>query len=395
MKPQFSARTEWNLQATPYAAAVAALRADGKPVFDLTASNPTACGFDYDAAGIRHALSQSESLQYDPDPRGLRIARQAVARYYAEVAGIELDPDHIFLTTSTSEAYGYLFRLHCDPGAEVLIAQPSYPLVEFLADLDDVRLVPYSLFYDHGWHIDLAALESRITPKTRVIALVHPNNPTGHFTSQPERKSLEQICRRHSLALILDEVFLDYALDSEPKTSQKASFTTGEHPVLTYVLSGLSKIAGLPQMKAAWIAAFGPPELLAQASARLEVIADTFLSMNAPIQQALSYMLANRQGIQRQILVRVRENLTALDRRLRDASALSRLQAEGGWNAVLRVPVLMSGEALALRLLEQQRVIVHPGYFYGFEGDGWIVLSLLTPAAEFAEGIDRLIGSFV
>ncbi len=394
MMQKFSRRTDWNLEKTAYAAALERLRAGGGPVFDLTASNPTTCGFHYERAGILRALSRPECLEYAPDPRGLLIARTAVAEYYAEATSAQIAAERIFLTTSTSEAYSYLFRLHCDPGAEILIAQPSYPLFEFLADLDDVRLVPYPLFYDHGWHLDLATLMARITPRTRAVVVVHPNNPTGHFTSQEERRLLESICQEHGLALIVDEVFLDYALDTaDAGENAHASFSTGEHPVLTYALSGLSKVAGLPQMKAAWIAAFGPERLLEAVIARLEVIADTFLSINAPVQHAMPYLLATRSEVQQQIVQRVRENLATMDRQLAGAPAVSRLAFQGGWYAVLRVPALMSGDALAIRLMERERVVVHPGHFYGFDGDGWIVLSLLPPTAEFAEGIARLIRS--
>ncbi len=391
---KFSRRTDWDLEKTAYAAALERLHAGGGPVFDLTASNPTACGFQYDRAGILRDLARPECLEYGPNPRGLPVARAAVAEYYAEAASAHVSPEQIFLTASTSEAYSYLFRLHCDPGAEILIAQPSYPLFDFLADLDDVRLAPYPLFYDHGWHLDVAALTARITPQTRAVIVVHPNNPTGHFTSPSERTSLERICQEHGLALIVDEVFLDYALDPpDTHTSRHASFSSGEHPVLTYVLSGLSKVAGLPQMKAAWIAVFGPGPLLEAATARLEVIADTFLSMNAPVQHAMPYLLRDRQNIQQQVLLRVRENLATLDQLLARSPVVSRLQVQGGWYAVLRVPALISGDALAIRLMEQERVVVHPGHFYGFDGDGWIVLSLLPPTDEFAEGITRLVRS--
>jgi alanine-synthesizing transaminase len=394
MMQEFSRRTHWNLEKTAYAAALERLHADAQPIFDLTASNPTTCGFQYDRVGILSQLSRPECLEYEPNPRGLLIARAAVVEYYAEATAVQISADQVFLTTSTSEAYSYLFRLHCDPGAEILTAQPSYPLFEFLADLDDVRLVAYPLFYDHGWHLDIAALTARITSRTRAIVVVRPNNPTGHFTSAAERKSLERICKEHGFALIVDEVFLDYAIDSaDARESPHASFSSGGHPVLTYVLSGLSKVAGLPQMKAAWIAAFGPQPLLEAATARLEVISDTFLSMNAPVQHAMPYLLANRSGVQQQIRRRVSENLAVLDRQLADAPAVSRLRVEGGWYAVLRVPALMSGDALAIRLMEQERVLVHPGYFYGFEGDGWVVLSLLPPLAEFAEGMTRLLRS--
>src|SRR6185437_6569879 len=394
MMQQFSRRTRWNLEKTAYAAVLERLRADDKQIFDLTASNPTTCGFQYDQVGILGELSRPECLEYEPDPRGLPIARDAVVEYYANAAATQMLAEQIFLTTSTSEAYSYLFRLHCDPGAEILIAQPSYPLFDFLADLDDVRLVTYPLFYDHGWHIDVAALEERITSRTRAVVVVHPNNPTGHFTSPAERKMLERVCEEHGLALIVDEVFLDYAFETaDLRENALASFSVGEHPVLTYVLSGLSKVAGLPQMKAAWIAAFDPEPLLKAAMARLEIIADTFLSMNAPVQHSLPYLLANRRGMQQQILQRVRENLATLDRQLAAAPAVSRLRVQGGWYAILRVPALMGGDELAIRLMERDRVVVHPGHFYGFDGDGWIVLSLLPPWAEFDEGATRLLGS--
>lgn len=396
MTQPFSSRTNWDLNSTEYARAYQALRATGESFFDLTASNPTNCGFEYDRIGILQALSQPECLEYAADPRGLAVARAAVAQYYAETVSARVAIEQVFLVASTSEAYSYLFRLHCDPGAEVLIAQPSYPLFQFLADMDDVRLVPYPLFYDHGWHMDLAALAARITPRTCAVVVVHPNNPTGHFTSLEERLALERICLEHGLALIVDEVFLDYALDSpdtpaSTRPLRMASFAAGQHPVLTYVLSGLSKVAGLPQMKASWIAAFGPEPFSKEANARLEVIADTFLSMNAPVQHALPYLLTHRSSIQQQIRLRIQENLMTLDQQLAGASTISRLEIQGGWYAVLRVPALMSGESLAIRLIEQQRVVVHPGYLYGFDGDGWIVLSLLPPSPEFTEGITRLI----
>ncbi len=281
----FSRRTGWDTAETEWAKLLRERRAAAlpgvDPIWDLTASNPTRCGFVYDTEAILGALRDPAVLDYDPNPKGLLLAREAVAGYYAG-HGASADPEHIFLTTSTSEAYSFLFRLLCDPGDEVLIAQPSYPLFDFLADLDDVRLVSYPLFYDYGWHLDPAALRERITPRTRAIALVHPNNPTGHFTKAAERTILESLCAEHGLALIVDEVFLDYPLAelSEP------SFCAGEHPALTFVLSGLSKVAGLPQMKASWVACFGPEQILAPALERLEVIADTFLSMNAPVQCA-------------------------------------------------------------------------------------------------------------
>jgi aspartate/methionine/tyrosine aminotransferase len=288
------------------------------------------------------------------------------------------------MTTSTSEGYGYLFRLLCDSGDEVLVAQPSYPLFGFLADLEDVRLRPYPLFYDYGWWIDFAELERRIGPRTRAIVGVHPNNPTGHATGVAERARLEEICARYGLALIVDEVFLDYPLrDGEALTT----FAVGPHPVLTFVLSGMSKIAGLPQMKAGWIVGLGPEKGRAEAAGRLEVIADTFLSMNAPVQLALPVWLAGRREIQGQILERARGNLSLSER-----SGLEVLRVEGGWSAVLRLPQVGPGDVVE-RLLLEADTVVHPGSFYGIGEAGRVVVSLIGLSDEFAAGLNRIIES--
>jgi len=381
----FSARTAWDISKTELAKAIEERRERGLPLLDLTASNPTHCGFTYDEAAILAALSNPEALIYDPDPRGMLRAREAVAAYYAD-HGAVVDPGNSLLTTSTSEAYSYLFRLLCDPGDEVLIAQPSYPLFDFLAQLESVRLVPYPLFYDHGWRIDTESLRRQITSRTRAIALVHPNNPTGHFTKGSERSELEALCAEHGLDLIVDEVFLDYGI----AVHAGRSFACGPHAVLTFVLSGLSKIAALPQMKAAWIATFGPEPDLSTALDRLEVIADTFLSMNAPIQCALPEWLAGRADIQKHISRRVENNLRNLDLLLDSQSMISRLVVEAGWYVLLRVPALMPGEELAVRFVRKHGLSVHPGYFFGFSGDGWLVLSLVTPEADFKSGIEIL-----
>jgi len=385
-RQKFSARTAWDVEESDWARALRQRRAAGKPVLDLTASNPTHCGFSYDGEAILSALQDPAALDYDPDPRGRRPAREAVADYYRG-HGAELNPDQIFLTTSTSEAYSYLFRLLCDPGDEVLIAQPSYPLFDFLAALDDVHLVSYSLFYDYGWHLDVEDVKQRITARTRAIALVHPNNPTGHFTKPGERQALEALCRERGLALIVDEVFLDYPLDA----ATPQSFAAGPHPVLTFVLNGLSKIAALPQMKAAWIACLGPEPSLREAMTRLEVVADTFLSMNAPVQCALPRWLRERSQIQDQIRERTAANLAALDVALASQRLVSRLEVEAGWYAVLRVPATEADETLALRLLEQAGVAVHAGRFFGFPVSGFLVLSLLPPLDVFLAGIKGIL----
>ena len=369
-------RTGWDLAESALSAAIREARKAGKSLVDLTVSNPTVCGFSYDREAILRALGSAESMVYDPDPRGIASAREAVTSYYAGHQA-KVDAGQILLTTSTSEAYSFLFRLLCDAGDEVLVAQPSYPLFDFLAALDDVRLASYLLFYDFGWWIDFAELERRITPRTKAILLVHPNNPTGHATSAEERRQLEELCVKHALALIVDEVFLDYSLGERIE-----SFATGEHECLTFVVSGLSKIAALPQMKVGWLAAFGPESDVALA--RLEVIADTFLSMNAPAQQALPIWLAGREGIQRQIVERVRENLGLFA----SARNLRVLPVQAGWSAVVQVPQSRASRRLSERLVEEAGVIAHPGSFYGMSGDHFVVVSLL--GSDLQAGVLRL-----
>jgi aspartate/methionine/tyrosine aminotransferase len=378
---RFSQRTNWNTEESELARTHRLRLAAGLPIADLTASNPTRCGFTYDPA-LLGALASPQALDYDPQPRGLLSARQSVCGYYAS-HGVEVAPEQIVLTTSTSEAYSFLFRLLCDAGSEILAVQPGYPLFDFLAVLDDVKLKAATLVYDHGWQIDPEGIRRAITPQTRAIVVVHPNNPTGHFTKPWEAEELAALCREFDLALIVDEVFLDYSLGATPQ-----SYAVGLEGVPVFVVSGLSKIAGLPQMKAAWIVAAG-----AEASSaldRLEVIADTFLSMNAPVQSALPAWLEGRWAIQRQIRERVAANLAALDRHQLQLPEVTRLEIEGGWYAVLRIPALAPDEQTVLALLERG-VWVHPGYFFGMRESGWLVVSLLGPEEEFKAGAALLV----
>jgi alanine-synthesizing transaminase len=382
----FASRTNWTLAKNSYALAIEAARLAGATLLDLTVSNPTECGFDFDSQSILAALARAESLRYDPQPQGLLSAREAVARYYAELPRAEtLDPRRILLTVSTSEAYSFLFRLLCNPGDEVLIAQPSYPLFEFLADVQDVQLRTCDLFYDHGWHFDMG-LERAIGDRTRAVLIVNPNNPTGSFVHAQELEALAQLCRERELALISDEVFLDYSVEGGEGHSIVAV-----DECLSFTLSGLSKISCLPQIKLAWIVANGPPQLLKSASERLEVIADTYLSVNAQVQHALPALLEQRHRIKPQLLSRIRANLARLYAALSAAPHVERLRVEGGWYAVLRVPVLGSDEELAIRLVERENVLIHPGHFYNFPGEGYLVLSLITPEATFSEGVARLL----
>ena len=412
----FSERTNWQLAQNRFTRALEEVRAGGARVLDLTVSNPTRAGLHYDEHAILGALSSRRALDYDPQSKGLRFAREAVAGYYREWRGrgegdvarngsMNVDPEQIVLTTSTSEGYSFVFRLLCNAGDELLVPKPSYPLFEFLADLQDVRLVPYPLIYDHGWQMDFPSLEKAVTARTRGVVVVHPNNPTGSYVSAGEFDSLNAFCRGHGLAVIADEVFLDYGLEERRAGAEKntgslgrddngiehASFV-GNREVLTFTLSGLSKIAALPQMKVAWVVTSGPRELAAAAMARLEVIADTYLSMNAPIQWAVTVLLEQRKGIQRQLMERVTKNLAELDRQLAGQESCQRLSVEGGWYAVLRVPVTRSDEELAIELVREKSVLVHPGHFYDFPSDGYLVLSLITAEGEFREGIGRVLG---
>jgi len=382
----FSQRTNWRLSPNALTRAIEEARASGQRVLDLAVSNPTEAGVRPDAEIVLAALANPEVMHYDPQPRGLLGARQAVCRYYRESHEVDLDPDRLILTTSTSEAYSYVFRLLCNPGDEILVPKPSYPLFEFLADLTDVKLVPYPLLYDHGWQIDLDSLYKAAAARSRAVILVHPNNPTGSFVSATEGAALNAFCADRGLVLIVDEVFLDYSHDGAPRRS-----FVRNADALTFTLSGVSKISALPQMKLAWLATSGPEEMVAAAGARLEIVADTFLSMNAPVQLAAPVLLDQRKQIQPVLLDRLRANLAALDRQLAGHPSCARLMVEGGWYVVLRVPALDSDEDVAIRLLRKTGVSVHPGHFYDFPNEGHLVLSLITEPANFREGVARLL----
>lgn len=382
----FASRTNWNLKSNGLAEALESHKSSGRRLLDLSASNPTECGFKYDAPAIMRSLCAPASLQYRPDPKGLKSAREAVADYYAE-HGERVAVDDLILTASTSEAYSFIFRLLCNPGDELLIPTPGYPLFDFLADVNDVRLVRYGLFYDHGWHIDMHALKQAITPRTRGIIVVHPNNPTGHFTKAEEIAQLNQICSANGLAIVADEVFLDFTLGSAQK-----SFVANAG-ALTFTMSGVSKISGLPQMKFAWLAVSGAEDNKRGALARLEMIADTYLSLNTPIQLAAPVLLQQRKQFQQQLMARVRANLAELDSQLAERHHVSRLMVEGGWYAVLRIPATRPDEELAIELLKKHDVYVHPGHFYDFPGDGYLIVSLITPTQDFSEGLRRVLSA--
>jgi hypothetical protein len=380
----FSSRLQWDSQPNPLSVLLAEKRRSGAAIFDLTESNPTRAALDYPGGELLAALGDPRALLYEPDPRGLLVTRDAVSEYYSQ-RGVDVPASRILLTASTSEAYSYLFKLLADPGDEILAPRPSYPLFDYLAAMESVRVVQYPLRYDGVWHIDFDALASAITPRTRAIVVVNPNNPTGSYLKRTEWEQLQSF----GLPILSDEVFSDFAFAPDPT---RLATLTGSSDVLTFSMSGLSKIAGLPQMKLGWIVAGGPDH--AAALEGLEWIADTFLSVATPVQWALPRILAASASVQEQIRSRTRANLGHLIERAAGPGSPCRcLHAEGGWYAILEVPRIRTEEEWALGLLAESDVLVQPGFFYDFEAEAFLVLSLLTPPAIFAEGLRRILES--
>ena len=379
----FSTRTAWDRVLNPLARAGAAARARGH-VLDLIETNPTAVGLAAPADVLR-LLGDLGSATYAPDAAGWGPARDAVAADYARRGGT-IDAGHVVLTASTSEAYGYLFKLLCDPGDAVLVPRPSYPLFQFLADLESTAIAHYPATYDGAWHLRLSDVASAVSPRTRAIVVVAPNNPTGAYIKKEEWRALAEFCAGRGIAVIADEVFADYPLRADPSRLQTIA---GEGPALAFCLGGLSKSCALPQLKLGWIAVSGPPAQRDEALARLELIADTFLSVGTPVQRAAPAILARAAELRAPIHARIASNLAVLQQAL-EGSAASVLDVEGGWSAVVQVPRTRTEEEWALLLLEQESVLVHPGFFFDFPREAFVVLSLLPEAAVFAEGTTRL-----
>jgi len=384
MSRVFSSRLEWDAHPNPLSTLLTEKRAQGAEILDLTESNPTRAALNYPREELLTALADPRALTYDPDPRGLPSAREAVSAYYAE-RSVEVSPSRILLTASTSEAYSYLFKLLTNPGDEILVPRPSYPLFDYLAAMESVAVRQYPLRYDSVWHIDFPALASAITPLTRAIVVVNPNNPTGSYLKRTEWEHLQTF----GLPIFSDEVFSDFAFSPDP---QRVTTLARQNSVLTFSMSGLSKIAGLPQMKLGWIVAGGSDH--AAALDGLEWIADTYLSVSTPVQLALPRLLTAARPVQEQIRAQTRSNLEHLRKNLLTAASPCRcLTIEGGWYAVLEVPRIRSEEDWVLQLLAEKDVLVQPGFFYDFESEAFLVLSLLTPPAIFAEGLRRILES--
>jgi aspartate/methionine/tyrosine aminotransferase len=380
----FSNRLNWSQRPNRLSVLLEEKRRSGTQVLDLTESNPTRAGLAYPQAEILAALADASALRYHPSPRGLDTAREAVAGYYRD-RGTQIPVENILLTASTSEAYAYLFKLLANPGDEILAPRPSYPLFEFLAGLESVHIRQYPLRYDGVWHVDFDALERAITPRTRGIVVVNPNNPSGSFLKRAELDRLDTLAAERGLAILSDEVFRDYGFGEE---SGRVSTLTGDRRALTFCMSGLSKIAGLPQMKLGWVALNGPDR--EQAMDALELIADTYLSVSTPIQVALPRLLELSSGIMEQIRQRTAANLARLREAARGSSATV-LRTEGGWYAVLQVPRTRTEEEWTLKVLNDSGVLVQPGFFFDFESEAFLVLSLLPEPATFAEGVSRLL----
>jgi aspartate/methionine/tyrosine aminotransferase len=381
----FSKRASPDFTPNRQASALADLLALGVSIIDLTLSNPTDAGFDYPDS-LLIPLSGPESLRYQPSPLGLRETREAVSREYAR-RGSPVPVERVVLTASSSEAYSFLFKLLCDPGDEVLVPVPSYPLFEHLTRFEHVRSTPYPLEYHGRWSIDLFALRRALSPMTRAVLVVSPNNPTGSFVTAAELEALSAICAEHDLALVGDEVFADYAFDD----ASPGPSVLRQEQTLAFSLGGLSKSAGLPQLKLGWIAASGPESLVTESLTRLELICDTYLSVSTPVQHAAASLLTAGAAVREQIRERCAANRREVARLLRRAPDVDLLRAEGGWSAVLRIPTTRSEQQVALELLKEDHVLVHPGYFFDFTTESFIVVSLLPPTHVFVEGVERLL----
>ena len=381
----FSHRTGWARSPNRLSALVDERRRRGGPLVDLTETNPTRAGLRA-PADVLAALADPAALVYEPEPFGLRSAREAVAAD-ARRRGLDVDADRIVLTASTSEAYAFAFKLLCDPGDVVLVPRPSYPLFEYLAGLESVAVRPYPLRYDGRWHVDLPALEAALDDHVRAVVVVSPNNPTGSFVKAREAGALRALAAERDVALVSDEVFADFPLRDDPT---RLTSLLADSPPLTICLGGLSKSCGLPQLKLAWMMLGGPAPAREEARGRLEVVADTYLSVATPVQHAAPAVLARVSELQAPIRARIAANHRAL-RAAVASTAVTLLDAEGGWSAVVRVPATRSEDDWVATLVEKDDVLVHPGYFFDFEDEAYLVLSLLPPEDVFAAAVARLV----
>jgi len=386
----FSPRLPTHLAPNRLAQAIDDKRRAGRSYIDLTESNPTRAGFAY-PVDLLAPLSDPRGLEYEPAPLGALDARRSVAAGYRRF-NIDIAPERVVLTASTSEAYSLLFKLLTNAGDEVIVPRPSYPLFDHLTRMDLVTARPYSLEYHGRWSIDFESVERALSRRTRAVLLVSPNNPTGSFIRRDELQRLETLCEERQIAIIADEVFRDYEL--EPGAADEAARPATLERALSFTLGGLSKSAGLPQLKLGWLVAAGPDPLVDDALQKLELICDTYLSVSTPVQIAAAELVRRSAAVRAQIADRARANYAALTETVASAPSCAVLRAEGGWYAVVQVPTLESEEDLVLRLLRTHAVLTHPGYFFDFSRESFLVVSLLAREAAFREGIARVLHHF-
>ncbi len=384
----FSDRTQWDLSENPLSLTLKKLKTAGVSIIDLTESNPTKAGFQYPSDWLTF-LTTKKNFDYEPLASGMLKTRQSVCEYYQQ-RNIHVSPDRVLLTASTSEAYSFLFKLLCNPFDKILTPAPGYPLFSYLAQLNDVQAIPYHLVFNKGaWQFDMEHIREQIkTEHVKAIVLVSPNNPTGSFTTKKDFQELNAICQQHNIAIISDEVFCDYILDEYQHLYQSA---VENKDVLTFTMSGISKVLALPQMKMSWIAVNGPEKEVKEAISRLDVIADTYLSVSTPIQHAFIKWLSRADVIVDQIRFRVEKNLTTLKQLIAHKKGIELFNVQAGWYALLKIPMDISEDEWALRLLEEKHVYVHPGFYFDFQQEGIVVLSLLPPIETFQKGIEALV----
>lgn len=383
----FSKRSIWDFKVNRITELLKQIENVGESIIDLTESNPTKVGLNYSCEKTLKPLYNIKNLEYSPDPKGLLDARESICKFY-EKNGVFLEPENLLLTSGSSDAYNYIFRLITNPGDEILVSAPSYPLLSYLSQLNDINLKYYKLIYDGEWHIDFDSVKKSLSPRTRIFVCINPNNPTGSYIKRDEYEQISEIALQNNLVIISDEVFWDYNIISD--MSSIISFSNC-HDVPTFTLNGISKLLALPQMKLGWIVINGPASFRLSAMNRLELISDTFLNVNIPSQNALSKWFETMQNVFNELSERIRKNYDYLLNNINTNIPLQLFNVEGGWNAILRLPNIYKDEEWVEIFLKKSGVYVHPGYFYDFEYESCIVLSLIINPSKFQEGVNNLI----
>lgn len=371
----FSCRTNWNFQNNRITKLIQEYQRNNISIIDLSESNPTKVGFNYPEKFVLKDFCSGKNLIYNPHPKGLINAREAICKFYHK-KNINIHPESIIITAGSSDAYNYIFRLIAEPGDEILVPSPSYPLLQFLSRLNDISIKNYRLLYDGEWHIDIDSIYRNITNKTKAILFIHPNNPTGSYVKNEEYEKVLELANRYGLIFISDEVFYEYEIEDKPN---KFNSFSEKSDILTFTINGISKLLGLSQMKLGWVIVSGPNKLKQEAINRLEIISDTFLSVNTPVQNSLPIWLENYEELHNQIKHRVIINYFRIKDQILANSAIELLNVEGGWNGILRFPNIFTDEQWVELFLKKYRLFLQPGYFYDFERGAYLLVSLLLP----------------